>query len=103
MSTTYRVLDANFVLKILCKVAGATTDISWATSKYVKLKNPKSGVVTVLAASFTTDGTDGFVQATVTAAILAAPGQWRVSPLLLGASDKRREGTAIILEVQPNL
>lgn len=101
--STYRVLDAGFVVRITCKRDGVATDVSGYDNHYILLKNGQTGAVLTKTASFEIDGTDGKIKATIGAAEISGPGQWKVAPLVTGPSPARFEGKANTLEVQPNL
>ncbi len=62
-------------------------DISWATTRTLRIKDA-SGDVTTTAVSFKTDGTDGYVRWVPGATDLDEAGSWALQLVLEGASQK---------------
>ena len=77
MSKFY-VNDVGAVLEVTVTDAdtSAAIDISTATVKQIRLRNPRKTTVTK-AASFTTDGTDGKIRYTTDANVLNVEGLWQ--------------------------
>lgn len=80
MSTVIYVTDFGILLKVtVSDESGNAVDLSSYTTKILNLVSP-AGVATALTADWTTDGTDGKVQATITTGILDESGTWYCQP-----------------------
>lgn len=84
-----RVGDIGTVLRVTLVelVDGVETevDVSTASTKQIKLKDP-SGNVTAKTASFYTDGTDGVLQYTTISGDFDEAGNWQMQPYVVLAA-----------------
>lgn len=76
-----RVGDVGTVLRITVTEGGAPVDISSATTKQIKLRDP-SGNVSTKTASFYSDGSDGIIQYTTVDGDLDEAGTWHLQAYL---------------------
>ena len=64
---------------------GAVVDISAATGRTIRLRDP-DGTTSDKTATFTTDGTDGYIQYTTDADDLNKAGKWQAQAIVTGPS-----------------
>lgn len=88
------VSDIGTILRLTVYEGSSALDISSATTKQFKFKKP-DGITSTIDASFTTDGSDGNLQYTVTSGFLDQSGTWQVQVYLVlptwqGHSDIKR-------------
>lgn len=67
-----------FKVKIVDDDTGDAIDISLCLIKEIKFAKPDGDTVVTYTASFTTDGTDGFIQYSTLAGDLDVHGRWEV-------------------------
>jgi hypothetical protein len=77
MATTIHMNDIGTVLQVTVKKSGAALDVSSATDMTILLQDP-SGTKKQLTASFSTDGTDGLIEAKTVDGTIDAVGIWGV-------------------------
>lgn len=78
MANIVHVGDKLLIFRVRVKDDGAVRDISSATTKEIKLRD-ESGNWTTFTATFTTNGTDGFIEyATTTTSIVDTEGDWQI-------------------------
>jgi hypothetical protein len=87
-------------LKTLVTNGGTAYDISWATTKYVLILRPDGTSVTG-SASFTTDGTDGYLDYLTSSTDLQAG--WHTRQPQLTASGKDMKGEPERFWVAPSM
>lgn len=98
-----RQFDSGFKIRLLITEDGATgLNISTATTKQIVLRPPKGDDLTK-AASFSTDGSDGFIEYTVASGDLNKPGNWKVYAKIVMPSglDLRSSSVALSVESAP--
>lgn len=80
--------DFGFVITITftSRSTGLALDISGATTRRIDVRNTRTGAVNQNAATFVTDGTDGQLQYTTTAADFDAAGLWEVQGVAFSVS-----------------
>ena len=69
--------DIGTVFQVTIKNVSGAVDISSATTKQIKFRNP-SGTVTTKSADFVSDGTDGKLKYTTVSGDLSATGRWKI-------------------------
>ena len=74
-----------FKVRIIDESTDAAIDISDATTKEIKFKNP-NGTSATQTATFTTDGTDGYIEYTTVANDLDLHGSWQLQGFVSSAT-----------------
>ena len=88
-------------IDILVLKAGEPWDISWATTRTLKLKDP-GGTVTTQSPDFKTDGQDGYIRWMPEATDLDEAGSWAMQ-LILEETGRKVPITPIQFTVKVNL
>lgn len=77
MSDEIHVDDIGTVFTVTLKESGSAVNVSTATTKTIKFKDP-SGTASSKTADFTTDGSDGKIYYTTVADDLDEAGMWEI-------------------------
>lgn len=83
---TVRVGDVGILIRLTVERDGAAVNLSGAAAKSIAVYDPEGVLAATLAGSFTTDGTDGQLQATSTSACFTRAGPWRAVGIVTGLS-----------------
>jgi hypothetical protein len=78
--------DYGGIIRVTIKEDGAVKNISTATTKQFRFIRPDNVELPAVTAVFTTDGSDGKLQFTVTQGMLSKHGPWKIQALLTYAS-----------------
>lgn len=73
--------DYGWVGKLRMVQSGGAVDISSYTTRWFIFRKPSGGTV-MGSASFTSGGTDGYVQYAIESGVISEPGLWRVEARL---------------------
>ena len=90
-----------FKVMIVDDATDAAMDVSAATTKQIKFGKP-SGTTVVQTASFTTDGTDGYIEYKTVANDLDLHGSWQIQGFVVSATYSNHSQVSRF-EVEKNL
>ena len=90
-----------FKVRIIDESTGSALDISDATTKQIKFKS-QNGESTTQTATFTTDGTDGYIEYTTVANDLSLHGSWQIQGFVSSAT-YQNNSEITRFEVEKNL